>query len=77
MRFPNAITTFDNSSQDFDKRNEIISQNLLFDLQTDYAQEHPIEDAALAREMRAKLAAAMRRYDSPPEQFVRLGLNEL
>ena len=74
FRIPNTITRFDNDSQDFAERYEVISRSLLFDLQTDPQQEHPIDDPALERMMCEKLAQAMQRHDSPAEQYLRLGL---
>ena len=47
---------------------------MLFDLETDPLQEHPLRDAALEATLCNKLRIAMRAHDSPPEQFIRLGL---
>jgi len=47
---------------------------LLFDLEQDPAQEHPIEDAAVEERMTAHLVRLMRENDAPEEQFERLGL---
>lgn len=73
-RIPNTVTRFDNSSQDFKIRYDVIRENMLFDLQLDPDQEHPIHDETLEKEMCRKLAEAMKMYDSPEEQFTRLGL---
>ncbi|MBN1136517.1 MAG: sulfatase [Anaerolineae bacterium] len=48
---------------------------LLFDLQADPAQEHPIADPQVERRMVALLTRLMRESDAPPEQFERLGLD--
>lgn len=48
--------------------------NLLFDLEIDPRQEHPLEDAALEERMIRLLIRAMKESDAPPEQYVRLGL---
>jgi arylsulfatase A-like enzyme len=48
---------------------------LLFDLQTDPGQEHPITDPEIEAMMIQHLIRLMRANDSPPEQFERLGLN--
>ncbi|MBN1581887.1 MAG: sulfatase, partial [Anaerolineae bacterium] len=48
---------------------------LLFDLKTDPAQEHPIDDPEIERHMIALLVKLMAENDAPPEQFERLGLN--
>nr|WP_254367677.1 sulfatase-like hydrolase/transferase [Microbacterium sp. NC79] len=47
---------------------------LLFDLQTDPEQRHPLVDDALEMRMAELLVAAMRQADAPAEQYVRLGL---
>lgn len=49
-----------------------IHENLLFDLQTDPAQEHPLHDEALEKKMLDKLVALMERNDAPAEQYQRL-----
>jgi hypothetical protein len=48
---------------------------LLFDLQADPGQEHPIQDPAVEKRMIDHLVRLMRGNDAPPEQFVRLGLD--
>lgn len=47
---------------------------LLFDLQADPKQEHPMEDPAVEEYMIGHLVRLMRENDAPPEQFARLGL---
>src|SRR5690606_20241539 len=47
---------------------------LLYDLQNDPQQEHPIKDDAIERRMLDLLLDLMRKNDAPPEQYVRLGL---
>ena len=47
---------------------------LLFDLQQDPAQEHPLHDPAVEARMTGLLRDLMRRNDAPAEQFERLGL---
>ena len=51
-----------------------VLQTLLFDLENDPKQEHPIHDRAVEERMIAHLVRLMRENDAPPEQFVRLGL---
>lgn len=75
-RFPNTITRFGNGSQNFEARYDIVSRNMLFDLETDPKQEHPLDDTALEQALCLKLAAAMKKHDSPPEQYIRLGLEK-
>ncbi len=48
---------------------------LLFDLQEDPNQICPIQNSAIEAGMQKALIDLMRENDSPPEQFVRLGLN--
>ena len=48
--------------------------NLLFDLQVDPLQEHPIHDEVIEKRMIEHLIRLMRENDAPPEQFERLGL---
>lgn len=47
---------------------------LLFDLETDPQQEHPITDEAVERRMIEHLMALMEANDAPAEQYERLGL---
>jgi arylsulfatase A-like enzyme len=47
---------------------------LLFDLEADPTQEHPIEDKAVEARMVEHLVQLMKANDAPPEQFERLGL---
>ncbi|BCH35274.1 sulfatase [Mesorhizobium sp. L-8-10] len=47
---------------------------LLYDLETDPAQERPLNDPELELRMASMLVALMRGNDAPPEQYERLGL---
>lgn len=47
---------------------------LLFDIETDPRQEHPLHDEALEKRMIGLLVRCMKESDSPAEQFERLGL---
>ena len=47
---------------------------LLFDLQSDPQQEHPMDDPAVEARMAAHLIQLMQLCDAPAEQFARLGL---
>lgn len=51
-----------------------VRESLLFDLQEDYGQEHPIKDKKLEENMCRKLAAGMEEAQTPREQYERLGL---
>lgn len=51
---------------------DYIRENLLFDLQEDPQQMHPIQDAALEQKMLEKLVSLMERNDAPQEQYQRL-----
>lgn len=48
--------------------------HLLYDLETDPGQTRPIQDSAIESRMCDMLVHEMKRCDSPPEQFERLGL---
>ncbi|MDL2228891.1 extracellular solute-binding protein [Treponema sp. OttesenSCG-928-L16] len=48
---------------------------MLFDLENDPGQEHPIQDAALEERMAGLLMELMEENDAPDEQYIRLGLN--
>ena len=56
--------------------NEFQSQDLLFDMEKDPAQEHPIQDEALIEKMCAEMAKVMKASEAPKEQFIRLGLQD-
>ncbi len=47
---------------------------LLFDLENDPAQEHPLHDLAVEARMIEHLIKHMKENDAPSEQFERLGL---
>ena len=48
--------------------------DLLFDLESDPQQLHPLEDEAVKARMTALLVQLMRENDAPQEQYARLGL---
>lgn len=48
--------------------------SLLFDLESDPKQEHPITNAKEERRLLVAMAACMRHNDAPEEQYVRVGL---
>ena len=73
-RIPGNITILSDFSHRFTVRDEIVSSNMLFDLETDPLQEHLLDDEAIETMMCEKLVKAMVEHDSPDEQFVRLGL---
>lgn len=73
-KFPADIVNLTNWTQSFENRKVYNEKNLLFNILKDYAQEHPIEDAALEETMKQKLRMALTRHDAPLEQFERLGL---
>lgn len=49
--------------------------NLLFDLESDPQQLHPLNDPALEAQMIQALLNEMKANDAPPEQYIRLGLD--
>lgn len=54
--------------------NRYIPDNMLFDLEQDPTQQHPIQDAVLEAQYVKLLCQTMEAHDSPREQLVRLGL---
>jgi hypothetical protein len=50
-------------------------RSFLFDLETDPAQENPLDDPRIEETMCAKMGELMRANDAPPELFERLGLD--
>lgn len=48
--------------------------NLVFDLEADPSQEHPIDDPAREAELAATMKVLLARHDAPPSQYERLGL---
>ncbi len=51
------------------------NQNLLFDLQSDPEQKHPITDAAVEQRMIELMIKLMKEHDAPVDQYERMGLN--
>ena len=49
--------------------------DLLFDLQTDYAQQQPLKDTALTERMTQLMLTLMKQNDAPQEQYLRVGLS--
>ena len=49
---------------------------LLYDLETDPSQEHPIQDEEIEERMQRNMVRLMRENDAPKEQYVRLGLEQ-
>lgn len=80
FKIPVGITT--NAYPHFEKTQALLGGNvlkhvresLLFDIEADYGQEHPINDENVERMMTEKLKTALHDADSPEEQFERLGL---
>ncbi len=64
------------SGKDNDIRLAHRHENTLFDVATDPKQEHPIQNAEIENRMIQLIIKLMRENDSPPEQYVRLGLTE-
>ena len=53
-----------------------VRRTWLWDVQNDPAQSCPISDAAVEKQMVDHMVRLMRECDSPPEQFIRLGLEK-
>jgi hypothetical protein len=56
--------------------NSYLWGSLLYDLETDPYQEHPIQDETIERRMIAQMVELMRLNDAPIDQYQRLGLPE-
>ena len=67
MKIPNSNSSGHGEKVEF--------QTLLFDLQTDPNQEHPISDPEIEQMMINHLIREMKKNDAPVEQYERLGLN--
>lgn len=53
-----------------------VLENELYDIETDYSQQHPISDENLESLLCKKLISCMENAECPLEQFERLGLNQ-
>lgn len=73
-RFPADIIDYQNASQSYRTRSEENAHSGLFDLEHDYAQEHPITDWMQVAAYREKLWTCMEAHQAPDEQYERLGL---
>ena len=73
-RIPASNVDLGDASKRFDVRDELLASSMLFDLETDYAQEHNLCGGPEEARMCALLKQAMIDHDSPDEQFERLGL---
>ena len=49
-------------------------RNLIYDIQTDPGQRHPVEDPQLERRLERKMEELLKRYDAPDCQYERTGL---
>lgn len=74
MKIPASEINFKNESQSFTTRNKYNSENLLFDIYSDYGQMHPLKDCELEKRMIALLRHTMEKFESPPEQYQRIGI---
>ena len=50
------------------------NRDLLFDLQNDPDQQHPLDDPAVEQHMISLMCALMQANDAPAEQYRRVGL---
>lgn len=73
-KVPADAVYWGNYCLEFSLVNNYVPENLLFDIRQDYAQDYPCRDAELESKMIGLLMDAMEEYDSPEEQYVRLGL---
>ncbi len=74
FRIPADIIGITSSSGGFGPRSEDNAESLVFDLASDYAQEHPLSDAAIEARCVEGLMRCMLAHQAPQEQFERLGL---
>lgn len=74
-KIPARCIHWKNGSQRFDHINDVAGKSRLYDLDTDYSQEHPLTDPELETAYIRLLKGKMIAHDSPEEQFQRLGLN--
>ena len=49
---------------------------VLFNIDTDLGQEHPVQDEEVVKRMIGHMVRLMKKNDAPAEQFERLGLQE-
>lgn len=73
-KIPANQVHWNNDSLRFDRINQYAGKSRLYDLNTDYTQEHPVEDSELEEKYARLLRQAMEEHDAPEEQFERLGL---
>lgn len=73
-KIPAEIIDFKNPSQEYHRRAAQNAQSCLYDLERDYAQEHPVCDTALEETYIARLKACMQACQAPEEQYTRLGI---
>ena len=73
-RFPADIIHWGNDSQQFVGRSPHNEETLLFDIESDYAQEYPLHDEALERHCIEQMKRCMATHDALPEQYERLGI---
>jgi arylsulfatase A-like enzyme len=53
-----------------------LAQTMLFDMEADPAQEHPVDDADAEKVMIGHMVRLMQENDAPPEQYERMRLQE-
>lgn len=73
-KIPADIINFRNPSQEYNKRSYYNAQHFLFDLESDYEQEHPLNDAKLEMQCIIGMRRCMERCQAPEEQYLRLGI---
>lgn len=75
-RVPADNVLLANASMRFDRRSQYHASDMLFDISTDYRQEHPVQDSETEIQLKDELRRALKEHDAPDEQFKRLGLDE-
>lgn len=75
---PDLLENFSNNAWGFVQMNRCISryqlESWLFDIENDYAQEHPVKDEELEAKYADMLRKKLEECDCPEEQYERLGL---
>lgn len=73
LKYPTTAVICD-TTQGFNGRFRHTFENMLFDIEHDYQQQHPLADQELEAKFSRILKEQMIDYDSPAEQFERLGI---
>jgi len=73
FKYPASIVDCD-TTQGFNKRFPYTFESMLFDIKEDYEQQNPLKDSELEEGFCMALKEEMKKFDSPSEQYIRLGI---